>query len=186
MQKAPPEAELSLQDKAWSGDQRPKNSHSRMITGIGTPNIHNKIPRPIASSSNCIVGERTPQVRAGSRKKALPMADVRHRRPRLLRRLRVALLQDLDRVQIRRADEGHVAVARRTVDGNAGVHQLLASGVDVVDLIGEMAEEAVLTIFFLVPIPGELDQRRTASLRLLLQRLEIVRRAQEHQRETPL
>src|SRR3954453_10588052 len=113
MQKAPPEAELSLQGKAWSGDQRPKNSHSRMITGIGTPSIHNKIPRPIVSSSNCIVEERTLRAGAGSRGKALPMADVGHRRPRLLRRLRIALLQYLDRVQIGRADECHVAVARR-------------------------------------------------------------------------
>jgi hypothetical protein len=55
MQKAPPEAELSLQGR--SGDQRPKNSHSRMITGIGTPSIHNNNPRPIVSSSNHIVGE---------------------------------------------------------------------------------------------------------------------------------
>lgn len=69
MQKAPPEAELSLQGKAWSGDQRPKNSHSKMITGIGTPSIHNKIPRPIASSSNCIVEERTLRRGAGSGKK---------------------------------------------------------------------------------------------------------------------
>jgi hypothetical protein len=40
-----------------------------MITGIGTPNIHNKIPRPIASSSNCIVEERTLGAGAGSSKK---------------------------------------------------------------------------------------------------------------------
>ncbi|WP_177233991.1 hypothetical protein [Bradyrhizobium sp. cf659] len=55
MQKAPPWAELSLQDEP--DDQWPKNSHSRMITGIGTPNSHNKIPRPIAFSSNRIVEE---------------------------------------------------------------------------------------------------------------------------------
>lgn len=30
-----------------STDQRPKNNQSKMITGIGTPNSHNKIPRPI-------------------------------------------------------------------------------------------------------------------------------------------
>jgi hypothetical protein len=45
MQKAPPEAELSCTRR--SGDQWPKNSHSRMITGIGTPTIHNNRPRPI-------------------------------------------------------------------------------------------------------------------------------------------
>ena len=45
-------AELSLQVEP--GAQWPKNSHSRMITGIGTPSIHNNNPRPIASSSNHI------------------------------------------------------------------------------------------------------------------------------------
>lgn len=53
MQKAPPRAELSVGEP--SRRQWPKNSHSRMITGIGTPSSHNKIPRPIASSSNRIV-----------------------------------------------------------------------------------------------------------------------------------
>jgi hypothetical protein len=30
--------------------QRPKNSHNRIITGIGTPSNHSKIPRPMISS----------------------------------------------------------------------------------------------------------------------------------------
>jgi hypothetical protein len=33
-------------------DQWPKNSQSRMITGIGTPNNQSKIPRPIIFSSS--------------------------------------------------------------------------------------------------------------------------------------
>jgi hypothetical protein len=32
--------------------QRPKNSHSRMITGIGTPNSQSRIPLPISTSMN--------------------------------------------------------------------------------------------------------------------------------------
>src|SRR5712671_7474453 len=32
-------------------NQWPKNSHKRMITGIGTPSSHNRIPRPIVSSA---------------------------------------------------------------------------------------------------------------------------------------
>jgi len=32
--------------------QRPKNNHSRMITGIGTPKSQSKIPRPIIVSMN--------------------------------------------------------------------------------------------------------------------------------------
>jgi hypothetical protein len=34
-----------------STDQRPKNNHSRMITGIGTPSNQSRIPRPITASS---------------------------------------------------------------------------------------------------------------------------------------
>jgi hypothetical protein len=36
-----------------SAAQRPKNNHSRMITGIGTPNNQSRSPRPIAASSKC-------------------------------------------------------------------------------------------------------------------------------------
>jgi hypothetical protein len=32
-------------------DQRPKNSHKRMITGIGTPSSQSKSPRPIVVAS---------------------------------------------------------------------------------------------------------------------------------------
>jgi hypothetical protein len=37
--------------------QWPKNSHSKRITGIGTPSNHSKMPRPIVSSSTSIVKE---------------------------------------------------------------------------------------------------------------------------------
>lgn len=62
MQKAPPEAELSLQNKPFEIDpfaHRPKNSHNRMITGIGTPSNHSNSPLAIASSSNRITGGKT-------------------------------------------------------------------------------------------------------------------------------
>jgi len=36
---------------------RPKNNHSRIITGIGTPSSQSKIPRPIGSSS--LINEST-------------------------------------------------------------------------------------------------------------------------------
>jgi hypothetical protein len=32
-------------------DQWPKNSHNKMITGIGTPSSQSKIPRPMVSSN---------------------------------------------------------------------------------------------------------------------------------------
>ena len=66
-------------------------------------------------------------------------------------------------MQIRRANEGHLAVARRAVDGDAEFHQPVAGGVDVIDLVGEVAEITVLAVFFLVPIVGEFDQRRAAA-----------------------
>jgi hypothetical protein len=32
--------------------QRPKNSHNNIITGIGTPTSHSRIPRPMFASLN--------------------------------------------------------------------------------------------------------------------------------------
>ena len=45
-QKSPAQAGLLFSNDA----QRPKNSQSKMMTGIGTPNSHNNNPRPILSS----------------------------------------------------------------------------------------------------------------------------------------
>src|SRR5207302_1742874 len=95
--------------------------------------------------------------------KSLPVANVRHRGPGFCRRLRLALLQQFDRMQVRRADERHVAIARRAVDGDARFHQAVAGRVDVVDLIGEVAEISVLAVFLLIPIVGELNQRRATG-----------------------
>ena len=36
-----------------SSDQRPKNNHNRIITGIGTPTSQSRIPRPMSASMNC-------------------------------------------------------------------------------------------------------------------------------------
>jgi hypothetical protein len=83
-------------------------------------------------------------------------------------------------------DEGHVAVARRPVDGDSRLHQAIAGRVDVVDLVGEVSEIAVLAVFLLVPIIGQLDQRRAAVLRSGLEQGFVLRRAQEHQRKAAL
>lgn len=45
-----------------------------------------------------------------------------------------------------RAHEGHGALARRAVDGDARVHEPLAERVDVVHLVGEVAEVARLAV----------------------------------------
>ena len=64
-----------------------------------------------------------------------------------------------------------MAIARRTVDGHAAIHQALAGRVDIVDLIGQMPEEAVLAIGLLVPIVGEFNQRGATRLRQLLEQI---------------
>ena len=108
-----------------------------------------------------------------------PMATVGHRDPWLSRRQRAALLQQLDRNPFRRADKGHVAVARRSADGNAAVHQPLARLVDVLHLIGQMAEIAAALIVLGIPVVRDLDHRRAP----LLCRSDVIWRRQEHQRE---
>ena len=86
-------------------------------------------------------------------------------RPAASARPSAAARSSADRASARRP----FAVARRPVDGDADLHQLVAGRIDVVDLVGEMAEIAVLAVFLLVPIVGELDQRRAARLGQLLQ-----------------
>jgi hypothetical protein len=39
-----------LRYKTTTGFQRPKNSHNRMITGIGTPTSQSRIPFPMSAS----------------------------------------------------------------------------------------------------------------------------------------
>src|SRR6266849_7761555 len=50
--------------------QRPKNSHNRIITGIGTPSNQGKIPRPIISSMHSSPTKAT-ETRFGERLPAL-------------------------------------------------------------------------------------------------------------------
>jgi hypothetical protein len=48
--KAPPLAEPYLTHGKIRLSYRPKNTHNKMITGIGTPSSQSKIPRPIIAS----------------------------------------------------------------------------------------------------------------------------------------
>src|SRR3546814_16828906 len=68
-----------------------------------------------------------------------------------------------------------MAVAGRTVDRDARVHQPPAGLVDIVDAVGEMSEIAAAAIALLVPIMGELH------LRVL-----IARRGEENEGEAAL
>jgi len=106
----------------------------------------------------------------------LPDADVRHAGPWLLHR-QPPVLQQLHRDAVGRADERHVSVARGPVDRHAAVDQPLAGLVDVVHLIGEMAEVAAAGVVLRVPVVrqlhlgdavlagrGEEDEREAALL----------------------
>ena len=71
-------------------------------------------------------------------------------------------MQEFDRDAVWRAYKRHVTVARRAVDGDAVVHELLAERVNVLHAVGEVAEIAAAAIFVLIPIVGEFDHRRFA------------------------
>jgi hypothetical protein len=68
-------------------------------------------------------------------------------------------VQQLDGDVVGRADEGHAAVAGRAVDGDAGLLQAVAEGVDVVHLERQVAEVAALAVGLRVPVVGQLQQR---------------------------
>jgi hypothetical protein len=87
----------------------------------------------------------------------LPASGIGHRNPRLLRRQRTVFLQKLDRNLIRRTDESHVSVSRRPVDHDAGIHQVLAGFVYIVDFECQMAEIASAGIDFRIPVEGQFD-----------------------------
>jgi hypothetical protein len=91
-----------------------------MITGIGTPSSQSRTPRPM-SASMISYAWRTRKVMIGSSTRSRkPLTNVRggvgHRRPRLCGRFRLALLQQLDRMQIGRAHKRHRSVALRPVE----------------------------------------------------------------------
>src|SRR5262245_49099600 len=97
-----------------------------------------------------------PLHRATPRSRVSPLAGVGHRRPRLLLGARLTLLQQLDRDVVGRADECHAPVARRSIDGDAGLHQPVADRVNVVHLIGQVAKIPALAVFLRIPVEGEL------------------------------
>src|SRR5690606_37698209 len=94
-------------------------------------------------------------------------------------RLGLALLQKLDRYAVGRADERHTAVPGRPVDRHARLHQAIAGGVDVVDLVGEVAEVAAGAVRLRIPIVRQLNKRRTLRLGPRL----VLRSREENERE---
>ncbi len=75
----------------------------------------------------------------------------------------MTFLQQFDRDAVRRTDKGHMAIARRTVDGDACVHQPLAGRINIVDPIGKMTEIPTAAVIFGRaaiggwPVIGQLD-----------------------------
>ena len=112
----------------------------------------------------------------------LPASGVLHRSPGLLRGKRIAILQDFNRNAVGRTHERHMAVARRAVDGDAGIRHLLAEIVDILDPIGEVTEIAATGIFFRIPVIGQLQLRHVVVVALF----EIGGRGEENQGEPAL
>src|SRR5262249_11937321 len=83
----------------------------------GLETCHNLAPRLLAPrllAATCLAP-------TCERRLASPLAGIGHGSPRLLGRQRGAFLQQLDRVLVGRAYERHHPVARRPVDGDAGL-----------------------------------------------------------------
>ena len=74
-------------------------------------------------------------------------------------------MQELDRDPVRRLDEGHPAVARGSIDGDALLLKLLAIVIDIVDFERQMAEIAPAGIGFRIPVVGQFDGRIRAFRR---------------------
>jgi hypothetical protein len=57
-----------------------------------------------------------------------------------------------------------MAISWRAIDSYTGIHQFLASGVDVVYGIGEVTEIAALVVLLRVPVVGKLNLSVLISL----------------------
>jgi hypothetical protein len=58
-----------------------------------------------------------------------------------------------------------MAISRRTINSYTGIHQFLASVVDVVYGVGEVTKIAALVVLFRVPIIGKLNLRVLITVR---------------------
>jgi hypothetical protein len=90
------------------------------------PGAGHSARRHIEAFSRC--GKEAPPEAsvAAAGKERSPLPGIRHGGPWLLRGQRGALLQELDGMLVGRTHERHLSVARRAVDGHAGLHQPLA------------------------------------------------------------
>lgn len=97
-----------LQRKCVTRDQVPKNSHSRSITGIGTPSSQSKSPRPIdlSLSINLCKGEREPR----------SIVPACHR-----------VKSNTENTDTRPSGDGLVAIARKRRSGNNNVARSLTN-----------------------------------------------------------
>src|SRR3954454_24664900 len=88
----------------------------------------------------CFVHPSSATIESTPGRHALPWTGIGHAGPGFGRRQRLAGLQQLDGDAIRRADESHTAVTRRSVDRHAVGDKDIAGVVDVVHGVCEMPE----------------------------------------------
>ncbi len=94
------------------------------------------------------------------RPRCSPATCAGHRQPRLLRRQRVTFLKQLDGDLVRGAHKRHVSIARRAKNRHAARLQSLTQRVDVIHLVGEVAEVAAIRVGgCLIPIVGKFNGR---------------------------
>src|SRR5579863_3537775 len=120
----------------------------------GTPREANSLS-PVPSAARPSRTARLMLFSFTGRFPALPGAGIGHAGPGLGGRQRFAVLQQLDRDAVRRANKGHAAVARRTIDRDTVGDKGVASVVDVFHGVGEMPEIAAAGIGLRIPIVGE-------------------------------
>src|SRR5262245_53146631 len=162
---SPPRAPISATSVA-----SPASSRSLATTRAPSSAKRSAVARPMPEAAP-VIAATLPASRGTDRS---PLPDVGHRLPRLALCERLAALQELDGDAIGRAHERHAPVARRPADRDALVEQALARRVDVVDLVGEMAEVAAAPVGLGIPVVRELDLS-----------LVVARGGQEHQRVAP-
>lgn len=143
----------------------------RAWQNIGGLRARSGLHRPPVLFAACLIAQTSLRVLALGKAKVfrplpavvfqcLPVAGVAHAEPWFGRGQGAALLQKLDRDIVGAAHKGHAAIAGRAVDGDAIGLKMGAGGIDIVHLIGQMAEVSAVRgqACVAVPVEGQLDR----------------------------
>src|SRR5690606_7367246 len=87
----------------------------------------------------------------------LPLTRVGHAQPGLLWRQGLAFLQQFNGDVVRGTDKSHAAVTRWTIDGYTLLLQVFTEFVDIVYLVGNMAEVTPFAIDLGIPVIRQFD-----------------------------